>query len=171
MVEDLLLLARVDAGEAALDVRPVRLDEVALEAVSRLERFAKSRGVSIRFNLDTEHGEPDFEVRGDADLLQSLLQSLIENAIKYSPAVHVTVSSEADWVWVRVRDEGPGIPEEHLGRIFERFYRVSGGGGPGSGTGLGLAIAKRIAEVHRGLLLAESEPGKGSVFSFGLRRG
>lgn len=175
MVEDLLLLARVDAGEAALEIRPVRLDEVALEAVSRLERFAKSLGVSVRFNLDVEHGEPDFEVKGDVDLMLSLLQSLLENAIKYSGKVMVTVSSEADWVWVRVRDEGPGIEAEHLERIFERFYRVSGAPGRagkngGGGTGLGLAIAKRIAEAHRGLLLAESEPGQGSVFSFGLRR-
>jgi signal transduction histidine kinase len=171
MVEDLLLLARIDAGEAALEISPIRLDEVALEAVSRLERFAKSRAVSVRFDLNTEHGE-EFEVRGDADLLQSLLQSLIENAIKYSSVVVVTVSSEADWVWVRVRDEGPGIADDDLSRIFERFYRANRqphAQGPG-GTGLGLAIARRIADAHHGLLLAESELGKGSVFSFGLRR-
>jgi signal transduction histidine kinase len=174
MVEDLLILARVDAGEAALGIRAVRLDEIALEAVSRLERFAKAKGVNVRFDLNTEHGEPEFEVRGDHDLLASMLQSLIENAIKYSSVVYVTVSSEADWLWVRVRDEGPGIPAEHLQRIFERFYRVAAGprprGGGSGGTGLGLAIAKRIAEVHHGLLLAESEVGKGSVFSFGMKR-
>jgi signal transduction histidine kinase len=174
MVEDLLLLARVDAGEAALEIRPVRLDEVALEAISRLQPLARVRNVAIRFDLDVEHGEPEFEVQGDPDLLQSLLQSLIENAIKYSPSVDVKVSSEADWVWVRVRDEGPGIPAEDLTRIFERFYRVGtqpkGDSRPG-GTGLGLAIAKRIAEVHHGILLAESELGKGSVFSFGMKRG
>ncbi|MGK5084716.1 HAMP domain-containing sensor histidine kinase [Bdellovibrionota bacterium FG-1] len=168
MVEDLLLLARVDAGEAALQCQPVRLDEVALEAVSRLERLARSRGVHVRFDLNVEHGAPDFEVSADSDLLQSLLQCLIENAIKYSTVVIVSVSSEADWLWVRVRDEGPGIAAEHLERIFERFYRISGS--LAGGTGLGLAIAKRIAEAHRGILLAESEPGKGSVFSFGMKR-
>ena len=170
MVEDLLLLARVDAGEAAVEAGTVRLDEVALEAVSRLKLLATRRGVAIRFNLDSEHGEPEFEVRGDSDLLRSLLQSLIENAIKYSPTVQVTVSSEADWVWVRVKDEGPGIPAEDLPRIFERFYRAHSQPKDAGGTGLGLAIAKRISEVHHGLLLAESELGKGSVFSFGLRR-
>ncbi len=169
MVQDLLLLARVDAGEAALEIDPVRLDEVALEAVSRLTPFAKTRGVAIRFDIDTEHGEPDFEVQGDADLLKTLLQSLIENAIKYSPSVQVTVSSEADWNWVRIKDRGPGIPPEDLTKIFERFYRAERSSGtPEQGTGLGLAIAKRISDAHRGLLLAESELGVGSVFSFGL---
>lgn len=170
MVEDLLLLARVDAGEAAVAAGSVRLDEVALEAVSRLKPLAQRRGVAIRFDLDSQHGEPEFEVRGDSDLLRSLLQSLIENAIKYSPTVQVTVSSEADWVWVRVKDEGPGIPDDDLPRIFERFYRASSQPKGTGGTGLGLAIAKRISEVHHGLLLAESELGKGSVFSFGLKR-
>jgi signal transduction histidine kinase len=170
MVEDLLLLARVDAGEAALSAGAVRLDELALEAVSRLKPLATTRGVSIRFDLDCEHGEPEYEVRGDSDLLRSLLQSLIENAIKYSPTVQVTVSSEADWVWVRIKDDGPGIPPEDLPRIFERFYRAHSQPKGTGGTGLGLAIAKRISEVHHGLLLAESELGRGSQFSFGLRR-
>lgn len=170
MVEDLLLLARVDAGEAALAAGDVRLDELALEAVSRLKPLALTRGVSVRFDLDCEHGEPDYVVRGDPDLLRSLLQSLIENAIKYSPTVQVTVSSEADWVWVRIKDEGPGIPADDLPRVFERFYRVHSQPKGTGGTGLGLAIAKRISEVHHGLLLAESELGRGSQFSFGLKR-
>jgi signal transduction histidine kinase len=169
MVEDLLLLARVDAGEAALTVGAVRMDEVALEATSRLKPLAQRRGVTIRFNLDTVHGD-NFEVRGDSDLLRSLLQSLIENAIKYSPTVEVVVSSEADWVWVRIKDEGPGIPEAELPRIFERFYRSGTQPKGTGGTGLGLAIAKQISEVHHGLLLAESAPQKGCVFSFGLKR-
>jgi signal transduction histidine kinase len=178
MVEDLLLLARVDAGEAALSSGAVRLDELALEAVSRLKPIAQRRGVGVRFDLVAEHGEPEYEVRGDADLLRSLLQSLIENAIKYSPAaggerapsVQVSVASEADWVWVRIKDEGPGIPVDDLPRIFERFYRSNTQPKGVGGTGLGLAIAKRISEVHHGILLAESEPGQGSQFSFGLKK-
>lgn len=170
MVEDLLLLARVDAGEAAIAAGEVRLDELALEAVSRLKPLAVARNVSVRFDLDCEHGEPDYVVRGDPDLLRSLLQSLVENAIKYSPTVQVTVSSEADWVWVRIKDEGPGIPADDLPRVFERFYRAHSQPKGTGGTGLGLAIAKRISEVHHGLLLAESELGRGSQFSFGLKR-
>ena len=174
MVEDLLLLARVDAGASALSVQPVRMDEVAMDAVSRLKKFAQSCGTGVKFDLDFEHGEPEFEVLGDPDLLQSLLQTLIENAIKHAPQVEVTVSSEADWVWARVRDNGPGIPHEHHLKLFERFYRVNPGEeGPDpqhKGTGLGLAIAKRIAEVHHGLLMVESEPGEGSLFSFGVKR-
>ena len=97
----------------------------------------------MKFNLNFEHGEPDYEVMGDSDLLQSLLQSLVENAIQHAGLVEVSVSSEADWIWARVRDNGPGIAPEHHFKLFERFYRIEGS--KRSGTGLGLAIAKRIA--------------------------
>jgi signal transduction histidine kinase len=85
MVEDLLLLARVDAGAGSLAIGRVRADEVTVEAASRLEKFARSRSVRLRIELDPNAAVEDFEIQGDSFLLQSMLQSLIENAIKFSP--------------------------------------------------------------------------------------
>ena len=180
MVEDLLLLARVDAGESCLATQDVRMDEVAVESVSRLESFARARDVRVRLDLvesgvkaaDTLDGNGEFEVKGDPDLLRSMLHNLLENAIKFSPdssCVEVRVEDSADSVKLSVLDHGPGIPEEGHEKIFERFYRA-GSQPKVSGTGLGLPIARRIAEAHNGSIDAQSLESGGALFNVRIKK-
>jgi hypothetical protein len=170
MVEDLLLLARVDAGNASLSVQDVRLDEIALEATSRLEPFARARGARLRLNLAPGSA---FETRGDPELLRCMVQNLVENAIKFSLAggtVEVEVRERGGELAVAVTDEGPGVPAEDLKRVFERFYRSGQARGRVAGVGLGLPIARRIAEAHGGRIDAENVDGRGARFVAAIKK-
>ncbi len=173
MVEDLLVLARVDAGPQALERVGVRLDEITLEVVARLERLSRSRGVRVALSLGTPAGSA-FEVPGDPDLLRCLVENLLENGIKYSPeggTLNVGLYDSADRVTLEVGDQGPGIPPEALGKIFDRFYRSETTRDRVSGSGLGLAIAQRIAAAHGSRVEVESAPGRGSQFRATLFKG
>ena len=111
----------------------------------------------------------EFVVRGDGRKLEMAVRNLVANAIKYGDGsdVAVTLAREAGRAVLRVADHGPGIAPEHVGRIFERFYRVDKVRSRESGgTGLGLAIVKHIALLHGGTASCASEVGKGSVFTF-----
>ena len=176
LLDDLLLLAKIDAGAGSLTVRKVRLDEVLLECVSRFELLAKKKGISIRFDLDDRTpGEAanDFLVDGDSDLLQSMFRNLVDNAIKYSPEgspIEVRVINEANWVFVQIRDFGDPIPPEQAARLFRRYERgnllVSGV----SGTGLGLTIAQRIAELHGGNISISRDNLPGKAFQVEMKK-
>jgi CheY-like chemotaxis protein len=113
-------------------------------------------------------------VMADSDRLQQVLVNLLSNAIKFSePHTQVTVSAgqEAGEVWVKVQDQGPGIPKDHMNQIFEKFHRVDNASTRKTGgTGLGLAICKAIVEEHGGRIWVESEVGKGSAFTFTLHQ-
>jgi signal transduction histidine kinase len=165
LVQDLLLLARVDAGANSLSVHEARLDEVILEAIARLEKIAARKDIKIRVDLFTE----DFVVKGDSALLQSLFQNLIENALKFAPRgqpIEVRVTNENGALVVAVEDHGPGIPHEIANKIFDRFYRASPVSEGKQGFGLGLAIAKRIADAHGAELTFTSriQPPSGTTF-------
>jgi len=114
----------------------------------------------------------DLRARVNAPLLEQALVNLIDNAIKYSGPggmVHIEAEQVGAEVVLRVKDQGQGIPPEHLDRIFERFYRVDPSRDrKAGGTGLGLAIVKHIAQAHGGKVTAASTPGEGSVFSLHL---
>jgi two-component system phosphate regulon sensor histidine kinase PhoR len=113
-------------------------------------------------------------VRADSERMAQVLMNLLHNAVKFSPSggrVTVGAKAEAEDVIVSVRDEGVGVPEGELERIFERFYKVDRARVRGKGgTGLGLAIARHIVEGHGGHIRAESEEGSGSIFSFTIPR-
>ena len=113
-------------------------------------------------------------VYGDRERLKQVLVNLIDNAIKYTDSggtVEVGVEEEGSRCAIWVRDTGPGIAEEHQSRIFERFYRVDRDRSREvGGTGLGLAIVKHIVEAHGGTIRVTSAPGKGSTFTFTLKR-
>lgn len=170
LVENLLLLARIDAGVSSLSIRELRLDELVLDVVSRLERIAKSKNVAIRFNLVDG---VEFETFGDPGLLQSMAQNLIENAIKFSPTdsvVEVTLTCRPKTFLFSVRDQGPGIPDEMQARIFDRFYQIDQSKGRTPGFGLGLSIAKQIATAHDATLKVERSDTGGSIFTAEIKK-
>lgn len=153
LVEQLLLLARLEAGQGLMR-RPCDLYALAAAAVAEVAPLALGKGVEPELE-----GKPA-SVAGDPALLQTLMRNLIDNAVRYSPRggrVRVTVAAEPGAAVLAVSDQGPGIPAEERERVWERFHRVLGSGEPGSG--LGLSIVRRIAELHGAK--AALAPGEG----------
>ncbi len=162
-VEDLLTLARADAGQRPVERRRVFLDDLAVDAASAARALAERRGVQL------EVGEFEEAVAvGDPALLRQLLMIVLDNAVKFTPTggrVRVDVSAPGGQSEVVVADTGVGIPAEQLPHIFERFYRgdPSRSRGAGAvGAGLGLAIARWIADTHGARIDVTSEPGRGT---------
>ena len=163
LVRDILLVAQADAGRLSLDMRPVPLGELVSQAVRAARPSAGAKGIELQ---DAVAANPT--MRADPDRLGQVLDNLISNAIKFSPSggrVRVTLESGPSWVRITVADDGPGIPAEEVGRLFEPFYRArqpSQEAVPGSG--LGLAVVKAIAEAHGGTVGVDTELGRGSAF-------
>jgi len=163
MVDDLLLLARSDSGAVALERVPVDLGDVASDGASAMGRPATERGVAV--TVDPEPAE----ILGDPARLRQLVMILVDNAIRHSPGggtVSVEVRSDGPTARLHVDDEGPGVREEDLDRVFDRFYRASGA--PGGGTGLGLAIAAWIVGQHGGRIGVANREGHGARFTVEL---
>jgi two-component system OmpR family sensor kinase len=162
LVDDLLLLARLDQGRP-LEAGPVDLVAVAGKAVHDLGVVDGDRPVTW------EHDD-EVVVMGDEARLHQVVANLLDNARVHTPAgtpVHVRVTGVDDDVLLRVADEGPGMAPDVAARVFERSFR---GGGPGSGSGLGLSIVDAIAAAHGGVAWVESDPGRGTAFSVRLPR-
>lgn len=152
LVQDLLLLARLDSDKEAISLVPVRLDEILMNVVSRLQKLAVQKEIVITTNFKSEipNEELDVEFEGDEELLTSMLENFVENAIKYSQngkAVHVSLESLAHEIVIEVKDEGRGISKEEQNKIFERFHREKSAEVPGSG--LGIPVAHEIAKLHQ----------------------
>jgi two-component system sensor histidine kinase QseC len=158
LVEQLLVLARLDPGAAVLQRQPVRLDEVAAACLAELAPVAAAKRIDV--GLEAGGG---VTVAGDPVLLGILLRNLVDNAVRYNSAggaVSVAVEQRDAGAVLVVEDNGPGIPAAERGRVTERFYRVLGSGEEGSG--LGLSIVQRIAELHGAVLrLGEGRDGRG----------
>jgi two-component system OmpR family sensor kinase len=168
LVEDLLDLARIDAGQISFERRPMDLGALMGAVVERLSVRAGERSVRIETHLPVLP-----TVIGDGDRLAQVFTNLLDNAIKHTPeGSHVALKGEveAGWVSIHVDDTGPGIPEDELSRIFERFYQLdkARSGGRGRGVGLGLAISREIVQAHGGRLVAQSVIGRGSRFTVQL---
>jgi two-component system phosphate regulon sensor histidine kinase PhoR len=164
LIDDLLLLARLDSDRVELNLQSVSLQAVAQEALDDAASIARARGVTHRNEVP-----PEVVAQADPDRLRQVLANLIDNAIKYGRADgRLTLRGRAvgsAWVEVSVRDDGPGIPAGALARIFERFYRVDKARSrEQGGTGLGLAIVKNVVQAHGGEVRVESAPGKGTEF-------
>jgi two-component system sensor histidine kinase SenX3 len=168
LVQDLITLNRIQAAEPVPDPVPVEVGAVVAEALDRCRMKANARGIALE-----AAGEPGISVLGDEDLLVTALRNLLDNAIAYSPdATRVVVSTRHDGpdaVEISVADQGIGIPERDLERIFERFYRVDPARSRATGgTGLGLAIVKHVTAAHGGNVLVWSKEGEGSTFTLRL---
>jgi len=156
MVQQLLTLARQEHGGAARGSGEVDLAAIGRDAVAEFARAAADKGIEIGFD-----GAGAAPVRGDADSLRVLLNNLVDNAIRYTPAgghVDVAVAAADGETVLTVRDDGPSIPAAERERVFDRFYRVAGTGVEGSG--LGLAIARQVADAHGArIALHDGTPG------------
>lgn len=175
LVESLLILARTEAGAGSISLSPTRLDEIAMEVVSRLNSLAKGKKIKLTLNLHKEDAgvESDFQILGDADLIRTMLQNLVENAVKYSPegaVVEISIADLPKTVDLKIRDHGPGIPKENLEKLFDRFYRDPSTEQKAKGFGLGLAIARSIAKVHHADIQVSTIAGEGTTFIIQMRK-
>jgi two-component system sensor histidine kinase VicK len=167
MVENLLFLARSDSASPPLEMVTIAVPTFLAALKGRAEVLARGRGASLEANLSAKG-----EFRVDPARLEQAILILVDNAAKYSPPggrVTLSATTESGDLLIRVEDHGPGIPEEHLPHIFERFYRVDKARArKQGGAGLGLSIAKTIVEAHGGRIEAESHVGKGTKMSLHL---
>jgi signal transduction histidine kinase len=171
LVNDLLVLARADAGALKLALRPVQLADIARQRCEGMAPLAARRGVELR--VDSGAADSELHVRGDPDRLAQVLDNLLDNAIRYTvEGSTVTVVLQRDGAQVRceVRDQGPGIPTEHLAFVFERFYRVEADRSrkDGGGAGLGLAIVRALVQAQGGRVAAASVEKQGTTITFWL---
>jgi signal transduction histidine kinase len=167
IVDDLLTLARADAGERPVGRESVYLDDIALDTANAATVVAQAKGVSLQID-DFEEAE----VRGDSALLRQLVMILLDNAIKFTPrggAVRVAVGTSDGQAVLTVDDDGAGIPSDQLPHVFERFYRGDpararqpSAHGAGEGAGLGLAIARWITDAHGATIELTSNGGVGT---------
>jgi signal transduction histidine kinase len=163
LVNDLLFVARIDAGRLELDATDVELGAVVTECVEAQRVRAEGAGVALALEVDDTP-----PIRGDRARLMQLVDNLVSNAIKFTPAggrVDVRVGAEGDAVVLEVADTGMGISEADQKRLYERFFRARAASDAAiQGTGLGLTIAKAIVDAHRGTMSLTSEEGKGTTF-------
>ncbi len=169
LVENLLTVSRADAGQYPLHRQPISIVELTRESAALLDVLIdeKSQHLSLR-------GDESAMVMGDRLILRQAIVNLLHNAIKFSPPngdISVSTEQNTRSVHIRIADSGPGIGEEHLGRVFQRFYRVDKSRSSESGgAGLGLAIAQWAVQAHGGTITIESELGTGSTFQIEIPR-
>jgi heavy metal sensor kinase len=156
MVDDMFMLAMVDAQGRPLQRAPLYLNEIVDSVAHDARPLAIERGVTL-----TNAPSEDLSCQGDEHLLRQMLWNLIENALRYSPPgsrIDLSIERRGDRVTIAVTDDGPGIPAADRDRIFDRFVRLEGAGGA-AGAGLGLPIARWIAEAHGGSVSLDDTAG------------
>ena len=167
LIDDILDLSKVEAGQVELEVAPFSLTEALEGGVVMVRERAVKDGVDVRLATDAD---ADI-VTGDERRIRQVIFNLLSNAVKFTPAegsVDVRSTQVNGEVRVSVADTGPGIAAEDHERIFEEFQQTEVGVRQREGTGLGLALSKRLVELHGGRIWVESEPGQGSTFVFTL---
>ena len=167
LIDELFELAKLDFRGMSLDREPFPFGELAFDVVQKFQLAAQDKGVG----LHVEAAAPLPFVDADVSLMERVLENLIGNALKHTPAgghVSVQLSAEGECLRTRVADTGRGIPGAVLPFIFDRFYRGSDGRSGGGGAGLGLAITKRILELHGTGIQVQSDAGTGTCFTFSL---
>ncbi|MCP4407921.1 MAG: HAMP domain-containing protein [Gammaproteobacteria bacterium] len=170
MVEELFELARLDSCESVVYSEPFSMCELAQDVSQKFQLRAREKSIQLNASLNPEAPL----VHGDIAMLQRVLENLLENGLRHTPAggsISIGVDVESGNIVVQVTDTGCGIPAEEVPRIFERFYQQDKPRSGGSGAGLGLAIVKRILELHNSVIQVSSDLGKGTTFSFQMPAG
>ncbi|MCS7074812.1 MAG: cell wall metabolism sensor histidine kinase WalK [Bacteroidia bacterium] len=171
LVQDLLTLTQLEAGEMEMKLEPFKIHHLALEVIDLLDYKLTKKGRNMTISYSANQQE-DTLVLADRERIKQVLINLIENAIKYGKPdgyIKVCLHRHNGTIWVRVEDNGIGISQEDLPNIFDRFYRADKSRSrEGGGTGLGLSIVKRLLEAHQQEIRVSSELSVGTVFEFSL---
>jgi two-component system phosphate regulon sensor histidine kinase PhoR len=171
LLNDLIDISRIESGEMKLSFRYFPVQECLQQIVDEMRPAAEKKGLTLSLISSVA---PDARAYGDRDRVRQVVVNLLDNAIKYTDSgglISCSVEERVDSCVISVSDSGYGIAPEHHSRIFERFYRVDKDRSREvGGTGLGLAIVKHIVEAHGGSIRVISAVGKGSVFTFTLKR-
>lgn len=169
LIDEILILQQVDAGEVTLHLEPIAIRQILQDAVDDHRKEIGDKALNMRL-----YAAGEMLVYADRERLALVLNHLLSNSIKFSPAkgtVAICARSEVTCVVTSIRDEGLGIPDEEQSHIFDRFYQIAD---PltrhHNGLGLGLAVAKALVELHHGRIWVESTGQRGSTFHFSLPR-
>ena len=170
LVSDLSILSQSETPTQAFNIRAIDLTEIVDFIVEGLQSEARTQKVHLQVLPLSDLPQ----VRGSRRAVEQILINLVENGLKYTPeggTVTVRFGEEGDYAYVEVADDGPGIPQKHLGRVFERFYRIDRGRArEAGGTGLGLAIVKHLAQRIHAEVSVTSEVGEGACFRVALEK-
>jgi len=160
LIDNLLDSSRLQSGTLRMNFQLLRIDTLLKEIVQR----AKGAGYNLDIKIASDM--PQAKILGDSSRLVQVFDNLFRNADKYAKDSSVDISMKVvgDKVLIAFRDTGPGIPEEYLENIFERFYRVPSKSNVGGGSGLGLYICRQIIQAHQGIIYAASQVGQGTTF-------
>jgi len=171
LVEDFMDLSEMEAGVVSMRLAPINVGELISDTIDLLEGLAEKRDVTIQWEKNSNKKE---FILVDKKRMTQVLINLMENAVKYGREkgnIYLGAEADKDFVTISVRDDGPGIDQEHLKRIFERFYRVEQSRNRAKGgSGLGLAIVKHIIELHGSKVQVVSKLNKGTTFSFRVKK-
>ena len=172
LIEKVLQMSFFDDenNNPSLNLKPIDFEEIVIEVISHYSMDVENAGGSLEMDLEAA----DTEVMGDEMHLSNIIYNLLENAMKYrrpnvDPEIRVSLTSDKDWLTIKVRDNGRGIKKEYLGKIFDRFFRVPTGNKHNTkGFGLGLAYVARMVKSHGGTITADSKVGAGTTFEIKL---
>lgn len=168
LLSDLIDISMIESGEMRMSFRYFLINETLTAIINELKPFAEQKGLTLVSNPIRDN----LRVFGDKNKIKQVLVNLIQNAIKYTEngRIEITVTEQKHFAEICVSDTGIGISQNHLNRIFERFYRVDKNRSrEAGGTGLGLSIVKHIVEAHGSKVEVQSETGKGTQFIFRLK--
>jgi two-component system phosphate regulon sensor histidine kinase PhoR len=172
LVADLLTISQLEIGEIKMNEQNFDIHKLIEDIFEQLDETAKQRGTKMKFS---KNSPKSCYVYADKFRIGQVITNLVVNAIKYgNDKGHILASLviENEGVFVSIKDDGPGIEQKHLPRIFERFYRIDRSRSKDKGgTGLGLSIVKHILEAHQSRIYVSSKAGSGTIFSFKLKKG
>ncbi len=171
MVNDLLDLARIESGKTALKLEIFDINELIRRTLITFE----ARIYEHHMEVDVKFAQEQYYVEADSAQISQVLRNIIDNAVKYSPddsKLRIATYAMKREIYVSIQDNGQGIPEQDVPHVFDRFYKVEKAHTPSKqgGTGLGLSIVKRIIDQHNQTITLKSAKGKGSTFTFTLKR-
>ena len=171
MIESFLTLTRIEDGFGKVGGTLTAFNDLVMDSLDHCIAMAHQNAIELDPVLFDTDETISLGVQGDSDLLITMLNNLIRNAIRYTPTagiVHIKLEQMNDQVLIHVEDEGPGIPDDRIDSVFDRFARVEDTNRAGRGHGLGLAIAKGIAELHGGSIRVKNNPTQGCTFTVEL---